>query len=251
METKSNKQINQKILSIKDRKSRAFLLAEKLLILEQEDLREYLENLVIQIFINDRVALEVIFSLVDVLENIYEFEIMENLYNRIKFLKTENKILNLLIDPPLPHKFLKRGEVHITDIMMDYIPLGVKRSFAKKMDRMLIRRMLQEKDPYVVKNLLSNPLITEKDVLKIASMRPTNQSVIKVIYAFDKWINLYSVKEAIIKNPYSPFRLSLLLLFYMQKKELKDIHSDNTLHPVIREISMEILKIRDSFTQIE
>lgn len=239
-----SERINKKILSIRDRKLRAYVLLEELLLLDDDVLKEYLEELSNNIYLNASSALEIFFTFVDLLEEIYDFELMPVLNKKIKGIKTFNKILNFIIEPPLPHKFLKKGEVQITDIMMDYLPLGVKRGFAKKMDRMLIRRMLKERDPYVIKNLLNNPMITEKDVLKIASNRPTTQSVIKVIYSFDKWIMLYSVKEAIIRNPYSPFRLSLLLLFYMQKKELKSIHSDNTLHPIIREIALELLEGR-------
>lgn len=244
MEESLKNQITQNIISVTGRKIRAFLLSEKFIQLQKEDIVDYLKYLIGQALENNKEALLIIFSLVDILERVYDIELEKQFYEKIFLLHTEDRILNLFINPPNPHKFLKRGEIQTTDIMMDYLPLGIKRSFAKKMDRILIRRMLLEKDPHVVKNLLSNPMITEKDVLKIASVRPTRAEVIKVIYAFDKWINLYSVKEAIVKNPYSPFRLSLLMLFFMQKKELKSIHSDNTLHPVIREIASEILALR-------
>ncbi|MCX7990683.1 MAG: hypothetical protein N2999_01410 [Proteobacteria bacterium] len=238
-------EITQRIISVTDRKLRAFILSEKFQTLNIDEIKDFLEKTVIDVFENKTSALQIVFTFVDILERVYEIEIKKSFYEKLEKISTENKILNLLIDPPLPHKFLKRGEVHTTDIMMDYLPLGIKRSFAKKLDRILIRRMLLEKDPYVVKYLLSNPIITEKDVLKIASGRPTKEEVIKVIYTFDKWINLYSVKEAIVKNPYSPFRLSLLMLFFMQQRELRTIHSDNTLHPVIREIAKEIIDRRN------
>lgn len=237
-------QITQTLISINDRKIRAFLLSEKLLTFEMEDIKEFLELSIEGMFINRLECLSIVFSFVDILERVHEIEINKAFYEKIFRLNSDNKILNLLIDPPLPHKFLKKGEVHTTDIMMDYLPLGVKRSYAKKLDRILIRRMLQEKDPHVVKYLLSNPLITEKDVLKIASTRPTNDAVIRIVYTFDKWINLYSIKEAIVKNPYSPFRLSLFMLFFMQQRELRTIHTENTLHPIIREIAKEILERR-------
>lgn len=250
MEDRIN-QIIQNIVSVSDRKIRAYLLSEKLVSLQDDDLKCFLEKVTEELFSNNLSALSVIFTFVDILEKVYILDINKSFYKRINQINTDNKILRLLIDPPLPHKFLKKGEVHTTDILMDYLPLGIKRSFAKKMDRILIRRMLLEKDPYVIKHLLSNPMITEKDVLKIASVRPTRDEVIRVIYTFDKWINLYSIKEAIVKNPYSPFRLSLLMLFFMQKKELKTINSDSTIHPVIREISLEILQTREKLSNYE
>ncbi len=244
MEESVKEQLTKKLMSVTGRRLRAFLLAEKLNLFEKEEITDYLEHIVSLALGSSHEALSVMFSFVDILEKVFEIEIAHDFYNKIQLLNTRDRILHLIINPPPPHKFLKKGEVHTTDIMMDYLPLGVKRSFAKKMDRILLRRMLLEKDPYVIKHLLSNPMITEKELLKIASVRPTNAEVIRVIYLFDKWINLYAVKEAIVKNPYSPFRLALLMLFYMQKKELVSIIEDNTLHPTIRDIAKEIMEKR-------
>ncbi len=249
MESGLIEQLTRKVLSVTGRKVRAFLLAEKLNLFQKEDIKDYLEYIIWQAFSNNHDALSVIFSFVDIIEGVYDIQIEQEFFNKILCIESSDRILSLIIKPPPPHKFLKKGEVHTTDIMMDYMPLGVKRSVAKKMDRILIRRMLLEKDPYVIRHLLSNPMITEKDVLKVASVRPTNAEVIRVIYLFDRWINLYAVKEAIVKNPYSPFRLSLLMLFYMQKKELESIIIDNTLHPVIRDIAKELLEKRNTSTE--
>lgn len=236
-----------KVLSLSERSQRAFSLKEQLLSLTKEKLSELLEDIVNSSLRNDDSTKELLFSFTDILENTINFEHDEKYSQFIEVLlqlKTSNRTLKFFIAPPPAHRFIKRGEIQTTDILLDYLPLGVKRSFAKKMDKNLLKRMLMEKDPIVVRYLLSNPLITEKEVLKIISSRPNTAGVIKVVFASEKWIKNYRVKEAIIKNPYSPFRISLLLLMYMNRKELRQIEADESLHPDLRIEAKRIEKLR-------
>ncbi|MCX7770725.1 MAG: hypothetical protein N2202_06550 [Proteobacteria bacterium] len=237
-----------KFLSILDRKIRSFILAEKILEFALEEVSDFLEDIVKESFRGNKITLEILFSLVDLLESIYDKDLSKRVHDKIRNIATTNVTLKNLLHPPPPHKFLKKGEIEITDVKMDYLPLGVKRSMAKKMDVFLLRRMVFEKDPIVIKHLLSNPVVSEKDVLKISSIRPTTQAVIKTIYESSKWINYYSVKESIIKNPYTPFRIALLLLFYMKIQELEAISKDETLHPELRYEAKKIILIRKTKT---
>lgn len=233
-----------KLDAIVDRRLRAFILADILISSSKEEITEFLEEIINLALRDDEKSKEILFSFIDLVEGTFSFEFEDTLNKLILDIETSNRTLKFILFPPSPHRFLKRGEVHVTDIMMDYLPLGVKRSFAKKMDKNLIRRMLSEKDPFVIKHLLANPLITEKDVLKIASSRPNQAEVIKVVYASEKWVKNYKVKEALIKNPYSPFRIALLLLFSMCKKELVQIRDDETLHPELRLEAERMIKLR-------
>jgi hypothetical protein len=234
----------KKFLSILDRKIRSYILAEKILDIELEDISDFLQAIIKESYKGNKGTLEVLFSLVDILESLYDKDLSKKVANKIKNISTSNITLRNLISPPSPHKFLKKGEVELTDVKMDYLPLGVKRSLAKKLDVFLLRRMVFEKDPVIIKNILSNPIVSEKDVLKISSIRPTTQAVIKTIYESTKWINYYSVKESIIKNPYTPFRIALILLFYMKRQQLEEIIKDETLHPEIRFEAKKIIIIR-------
>lgn len=236
----------KKFQSILDRKIRSYLLAEEILGLELEEISIFFEWIVKESFIGNTKTLEILFSLVDVLESIYDKDLSKKIISKIEKISTSNTTLKNFLSPPKPHKFLKKGEVEITDVKMDYLPLGVKRSLAKKLDVFLLRRMVFEKDPIVIKNLLCNPVVSEKDVLKISSIRPTTQAVIKTIYESDKWIKYYSVKESIIKNPYTPFRIALVLMFYMKKQELEKISKDETLHPELRFEAKKMIVIRKS-----
>lgn len=234
----------KKFQSILDRKIRFYLLAEKILELELEEITFFFEGVIKESYKGDKKTLEILFSLVDVLESIYDRDLSKKVIDKVKNISTSSATLRNLLSPPKAHKFLKKGEIELTDIKMDYLPLGVKRSLAKKLDVFLLRRMVFEKDPIVIKNLISNPVVSEKDVLKICSIRPTTQAVIKTIYESNKWINYYSVKESIIKNPYTPFRIALILMFYMKRQELETISKDETLHPELRFEAKKLIIMR-------
>ncbi len=244
MEEEKQVSFIKKFQSLLDRKIRYFILSEKILELELDEISIFLENIVRYSYRGNKESLEILFSLVDILESIYDRDLSKRVTAKIKYIPASNVTLKKIISPPPAHKFLRKGEVELTDIKMDYLPLGLKRSLAKKLDVFLLRRMVFEKDPVVIKNILANPIVSEKEVLKIASIRPTTQAVIKTIYESNKWINYYSVKESIIKNPYTPFRIALILMFYMKKQELESISKDETLHPELRFEAKKIIILR-------
>jgi len=244
MGEKEYENLIKKFQAIPDRKIRCYIFAEKILQFELEKTSIFLEENIKESYKGNKMAIEILFTLVDILESIYDKDLSKRVIDKLKEISTSNVTLKHIIFPPKAHKFLKKGEVEITDIKMDYLPLGVKRSLAKKLDVFILRRMIFEKDPIVIKHLLANPLVCEKDVLKISSIRPTTQAVIKTIYESNKWINYYSVKESIIKNPYTPFRIALILMFYMKKQELESISKDETLHPELRFEAKKMIILR-------
>jgi len=115
-------------------------------------------------------------------------------------------------------------------------PLGTRKALARKPDFKLIKRMARDQDPRVINHLLNNPRLTEADVTRIASTRPTSPKVLEEIYNHPRWVTRYSVKKVIILNPYSPPSLSLRLLTFMSFQDLEEIRRSPDLSSmVIRE----------------
>ena len=56
------------------------------------------------------------------------------------------------------------------------LPLGMRKQAARTRDRDLLDRLLRDRDPSVIAQLLLNPRLREQDVITIAAMRPTNTS---------------------------------------------------------------------------
>lgn len=130
------------------------------------------------------------------------------------------------------------------DPKMEYVTLGEKMSLAKCRIKDTLDRLLYESDTKVIRNLLQNPRITEKEVIKIASKRPNTREVLTLILNNPKWISRYNVKRAIIRNPYTPTNISLGLLHFMLLQDLEDILNDRSLNPSLVEMAKTLIRER-------
>ncbi len=140
-----------------------------------------------------------------------------------------------------PMQSLEEDIGSVENIGMEDVPLGVKKSLAKKIDKRLLNRLVHEQDPSVIEILLQNPSLVELDVMKIVTKRPTSQLVIRQVFLDRKWISRYSIKRAIVLNPYSPPNISIALLPFLRKGHLYEVAQDLSLHEMVRFISKKSL----------
>jgi len=122
-----------------------------------------------------------------------------------------------------------------------HLTLGERRGLAKSHLIRHLEKLLSDPDPEVVENLLNNPRITEKEVLKIASKRPNSPVVLKRVALHNKWSKRYDVLKAISRNPYTPTRVSIALVEFMLSQDLSAISEDTTIHPEVRQAAKEVL----------
>lgn len=127
---------------------------------------------------------------------------------------------------------------------MEFITLGQRRSLSKRPVKDSIDRLLSDPDPLVITNLLNNPRITEKEVLKIASKRPNSPRILKLIIGHRVWSKRYAVVKAVTLNPYTPPRVSISLLEFLLTQDLKTVAEDKTIHPEVKTSAGEILERR-------
>lgn len=234
----------QRLLALPGRDMRSFALQELLNRLSPEHAARVMDEIVHEARLGEHDCQAALIAFVDLIEDVHPARIEGTLFLSLLSLAATPS-LRLLLKPPQPHRFNRRGEEERSDAAMDYVPLGMKRAMAKRMDLHLVRRMVLEKDPRVVCHLLSNPLVTEKEVLKIASQRPTTPQVLRAIYCCDRWARRYAVREAVARNPYAPLRIALAMLFTLKSGDLRGIAADETLHPDLREESRRAVEDRE------
>lgn len=144
-----------------------------------------------------------------------------------------------------PHKKGLTGYEQEEEAPMEFITLGQRRSMSKGPVKDLLDRLLSDPDPMVVANLLDNPRMTEKEVLKIASKRPNSPEILRMISVHRKWSKRYEVKRAVASNPYSPPNTSIAILGALMTQDLKQISEDKTLHPAVKLSAGDIVKERE------
>lgn len=140
-----------------------------------------------------------------------------------------------------PHKTGVSGYDEEEFIKMEHLSLGERRALSKSQLKKNIDMLLSDPDPIVIGNLLNNPRITEREVLKIASKRPNSTRILKLIALHPKWSKRYEVAKAVALNPYTLPRISIALIEKMLTQDLSAISDDGTIHPEVRETAKDLL----------
>lgn len=99
---------------------------------------------------------------------------------------------------------------------------------------MQVRGLARHNDPGVVGTLLGDPAMSLRQVLRIASRRPTSPEIVATILARDGWITRAEVRAALVENPFTPTRVVLLLLPTC-RGSLRALANAN-VHPRVREL---------------
>lgn len=112
---------------------------------------------------------------------------------------------------------------------------GERTAYARRPDRHLLDRLTHDRDPRVITALLDNPRLIERDVVRIAALRPTNPEVLPVIACHPRWSQRSSVKKALAFNPCTPSSLARQLLPTLLRQDLVELSRSNLLAPDLRE----------------
>lgn len=124
------------------------------------------------------------------------------------------------------------------------VTLGERRSLARSPDRDLIDRLLFDPDPGVMQNLLANPRLTEQDVMRIASRRPSQPEVLVSIAHHERWGKRAPLVRAIAQNPYASVSLVVGLVAMLDRPVLAEMARDSSLSPVVRARARAQMKLR-------
>lgn len=112
---------------------------------------------------------------------------------------------------------------------------GERTALARTRDRLLLDRIAHDRDPRVIRAYLDNPRVTERDVVRVAAMRPTIPAILEMIAAHPRWAARYAVRKALAFNPSSPPELARHLLPTLLRQDLEVMVQSQALHPALRE----------------
>jgi hypothetical protein len=133
--------------------------------------------------------------------------------------------------PPLPKAVAK-------------VPLGMRRTMARRNDIGLIERLLGDPDPAVVANLLNNPRITELEVVRMAARSPVRQEVLAAIARHPRWGIQHRVRVTLAHNPATPTAIVLGLLHLLLDQDLRALIGDVRLSAVVTSRARALLAER-------
>jgi hypothetical protein len=128
--------------------------------------------------------------------------------------------------PPEPERYVPAAGRAVT--------LGERRSLARGRRREVLAALLVDPDAGVIRALLENPLVTERDVIAVAARRPARADVLRVLFA-SRWVARYHVKRALVMNPHSPPDLAVRLLPSLIEADRRLVADDPNLPAVLRD----------------
>src|SRR5262249_864218 len=126
----------------------------------------------------------------------------------------------------------------------DPITLGERKSLAKTKDLKLLEKLIADPDLGVVQNLLENPYLQEKHVLKMVSRRPVRREILTHGAWHGRWGGHERVRQALALNPYTPPLIAVLSLLTAKRPHVEEVRGDENLHPFVRQIAEEICRRR-------
>jgi hypothetical protein len=121
---------------------------------------------------------------------------------------------------------------------------GERRSAARGRDRLLLDRVLHDRDPRVILTFLDNPRAVERDVVRIAAMRPTRPAILSAIAAHPRWAARYRVRLALVCNPYTPLPISTQLVGTLLLQDLRQLVSAIPVGPELKSVARHALDQR-------
>ncbi|HAA58618.1 MAG TPA: hypothetical protein DCE42_27900 [Myxococcales bacterium] len=125
------------------------------------------------------------------------------------------------------------------------LTLGERKSLARKHNIYLLEKLLLDPDRSVIRNLLLNPRITEKEALFITTRRPNQADILEEVSEHQRWFSRYNIKLALCKNPYTPIPVILRALPFLTTHDLEELlHEHAHFHPQAIAMAEEIIHIR-------
>ncbi len=122
--------------------------------------------------------------------------------------------------------------------------LGMRKQLARAQDRDLLARLATDQDASVLRNLLLNPRLTEREVLVAASRRPARAAALEEIFRSRRWGQNRRVRRALALNPYSPPTLGVAALALLTAPDLREVMADSHLAAEVRGQARRLLAQR-------
>ncbi len=155
------------------------------------------------------------------------------------------EVARMLLSPEAPaHRVVDRSFLAKENEKMPDESLGWRKKLARGTDRMKIDRLLFDRNPQVVRLLMDNPRIIERDVIRIAAMRPTNPANLAEVFRHPRWVKRYRVKVALACNPYTPIDIALSCVPHMMRQHLQYIAGNGKIHTSVRDAATRLLELR-------
>ena len=129
---------------------------------------------------------------------------------------------------------LKRKAEDQVIAKMAQLPLGQKITLARRSPARIAGSLLADGQPMVVKATLSNPNLTEAQVLRVLAKEKLPPVVAQSIAQHEKWSHVYNVRIALLRQPSTTLATVLAFLAELTVSDLRELAAPGVLPENLR-----------------
>jgi hypothetical protein len=146
-----------------------------------------------------------------------------------------------------PHQVLpiKRAAETLLKKHIEEMAVGERISLARIAGPGIVSSLRVDLHPDVVAALLTNPRLTEDEVLAICSEERASGAVLSAVGSSPRWSGRRAVRMALLRNPVTPAQVSLQFLDSLPGGDLQEIISLSTTSRMVRATAKQLLKSRN------
>jgi hypothetical protein len=123
------------------------------------------------------------------------------------------------------------------------LTLGERKALARRPDREMMKRLLADPHPDVIRRCLRNPRMTEDDLIPLAARRPGRGEVLAEI-ARSHWVHRSRVRLTLVLNPATPLEIAVRIAGLLLKPELDMVARSPRVPGALRAVCLEHLARR-------
>ena len=151
---------------------------------------------------------------------------------------------------------LKRKAEDQVVAKLPQIPLGQKISLARRSPARIAGALLADGQPAVVRAALSNPSLTEAQVLRVLASSKLPPTVVQSVAQDPKWSHYYNVRIALLRQPSTTLTTILAFLPELTVSDLRELVApgilpENLRHYLQAEITRRMLKSKEQAEPIQ
>ncbi len=121
--------------------------------------------------------------------------------------------------------------------------LGRRKALARTATGDLLLKVLDDPDPQVITNAMTNPYVTEAHAIRVAARRPCPGGVLDAV-ARSRFQNNAAVRRALVLNPDCPQKLAQRLVSTMMPVDLYDVVHAQGVAKEVKAVARRLLDSR-------
>ena len=114
------------------------------------------------------------------------------------------------------------------------LTLGERKALARRPRGDALVELLRDPHPDVVAILLDNPQITEREIVRVAAMRPAVPAALARVAEHRRWATRPGVRRALVLNPHTPVHVALRLVVTLAPADWDEVAEAHGLADAVR-----------------